>query len=82
MIDYQKTSELLIKEYGVMKGMQMNAIVLPNVIKDFEQILRNAPRGAVTTEEYRFDDIKGSIKLTGCDCKITEITVNHSKLQL
>ena len=59
-----------IEKYGAVKGLQMAAVVLPNVTKDFEEMLKKAPAGAIVKEEYLFDDIKGGIRMEGSDGKI------------
>ena len=70
-MDYAKTQEALMQRYGAIKGLQMNATVMPNLVRDFTGMLEKAPRGQEISEDYLFDDIKGGIRLIGRDGEIT-----------
>lgn len=60
-----KLNQVLIKEYGIEKGLRIATVVIPNLINDFRKSLNNAPRGVVIKEIYRFEDIDGCIEFTG-----------------
>ena len=87
-MDYtKKINELLIEEFGLNDGMRMAGTVLPNILSDFRKtkILKTL-QGLNVSEEYRFDDRKGSIFLTGYrDSKniphITEIKINERSVK-
>ncbi len=66
MIDTQKLIRKLDNLYGTGKGTEVCMTVLPSVLADFQKMLKASPCGTPVTEEYRLEDGKGSLLLTGC----------------
>ena len=75
MIDYNKTMAELVEKFGPVQGMHINAVVLPNIEKDFRSMLESAPSFAKVKEEYIFDEKIGKITLEGSNRKITAVVV-------
>lgn len=76
----EEIKNLLIKEYGFNTGFRIASLVLPNIIADFKKKLMNSLVGSSCSEEYRFDDMEGSIILKGTrisenECAVTGATI-------
>ena len=59
----------LIKEleeiYGKDKGMTVFRTIMPGIIADFDKMLNAAAVGELVTEDYRLEDRKATLRLTG-----------------
>lgn len=53
------------KRYGSAEAMRVYLTVIPPVIADFKGMLEQSVPGTELTEEYRLEDGKGTIRLTG-----------------
>ena len=50
--------------YGEQEGMKVYLTVMPGIMADFDRMLGNRP-GELISEEYKLEDGKGSLILTG-----------------
>ena len=57
----QKLNEL----YGEGSGMKVYMTIMPGILSDFQKMLASSPIGETVTEEYRLENGKGIIVLTG-----------------
>ena len=65
MIDTQRLIQELDARYGAGSGAKICMTVLPGILADFQKMLTSAAPGKTMREEYRLDDGKGSILLSG-----------------
>ena len=72
--------ELLIKEYGFNDGFRIYTVVIPSITKDFMQKLNSSLIGLPISEEYCFDDLKGSITLYGIRLSNGNVKINSIKI--
>ena len=63
-MDTQKIINQLDEIYGSGKGMNVYTTIMPGILADFDQMLGKA-KGAQVTEEYRLEEGKGSLYVTG-----------------
>ena len=63
-MDTQKIINQLDEIYGPGKGMGIYMNIMPGILADFDRMLKKS-KGAALTEEYRLEDGKGSICVTG-----------------
>ncbi len=63
-MDTQKIINQLDEIYGSGKGMNVYTTIMPGILADFDRMLGKA-KGAQVTEEYRLEDGKGSLYVTG-----------------
>lgn len=75
-VDITAINNALVNDYGLIEGMRIGSVVIPNILDDFENMLANAPRSVIVREDYNFDDIRGTIHIEGQDGKIIAMTVN------
>ncbi len=64
MMDTQKIINRLDEIYGPGKGMSVYMNIMPGILADFDKILGKS-KGSMVTEEYRLEDGKGSLYVTG-----------------
>lgn len=55
----------LIDIYGPAEGMRAAAVMLPGIRSDFTAMLRSAAKGSRVSEEYKTEDLRARIVLTG-----------------
>lgn len=65
MIDTQKLIERLDTLYGTGNGTKICMTILPGILTDFQKLLAASVPGIKLQEEYRLDDGKGTLLLTG-----------------
>lgn len=53
------------KAYGKTEGFRIYTTILPGILGDFKKMLRFAKLNTEVSEEYKIDDGKRSVKLTG-----------------
>ena len=62
-------SEALIRKlnelYGEGAGMKVYATIMPGILSDFQKMLSSSAIGETVIEEYRLEDGKGTIVMTG-----------------
>ena len=63
-MDTQKIIKQLDEIYGLGKGMDIYMKIMPGILADFDRMLSKA-KGAQTMEEYRLEDGKGVLYVTG-----------------
>ena len=51
--------------YGEGSGMKVYTTIMPGILSDFQKMLVSSAIGETVTEEYRLEDGKGIIALTG-----------------
>ena len=54
-----------VRVYGQKRGLAVCNVVMPAVMGDFRKTVLNAEPGAAVTEQYRTDDRKTDVRLTG-----------------
>ena len=64
MMDTQKIINRLDEIYGPGKGMKIYMNIMPGILADFDKMLGKT-KGAKVTEEYRLEDGKASLCVTG-----------------
>ncbi len=64
-MDAQAVIGRLNRIYGADKGFRIYAVVMPGILKDFRRMLEAAAPGETVREEYRLEDGKAAIFLTG-----------------
>ena len=64
MMDTQKIINQLDEIYGAGKGMNVYMNIMPGILADFDRMLGKA-KGDQVTEEYRLEDKKAVIYVTG-----------------
>ena len=57
----QKLNEL----YGDEQGMKVYVTIMPGILADFKKMLSSAAPGEEISEEYRLEDGKGTVVVTG-----------------
>ncbi len=55
----------LTEVYGIPEGIRMAAVMVPGILRDFEGMVLAAERGFRVQEEYRSEDLRARIGLTG-----------------
>ena len=65
MIDTQKLTGKLDLLYGAGNGTKVCMTILPGILADFQKMLAASAPGTKLQEEYRLDDGKGTLLLTG-----------------
>ncbi len=63
-MDTQKIINQLDDIYGPGKGMKIYMNIMPGILADFDKMLKES-KGAGVTEEYRLEDGKGVLYVTG-----------------
>lgn len=63
-MDTQKIINQLDEIYGPGKGMSIYMNIMPGILADFDRMLKKS-KGAALTEEYRLEDGKASLYVTG-----------------
>ncbi len=63
-MDIEKIIKQLDDIYGTGKGMNIYMNIMPGILADFDRMLGKA-NGDQVTEEYRLEDGKGSLYVTG-----------------
>ena len=63
-MDTQKIINQLDEIYGIGRGMEVYMTIMPGILADFDRML-GAAKGTRVTEEYRLEDGKGSLYVTG-----------------
>ena len=63
-MDTQKIINQLDDIYGPGKGKEIFMTIMPGIIADFDRML-SATKGSLVTEEYRIEDGKGTLYVTG-----------------
>ena len=61
----QKVIEDLDRIYTKGEGMKVYTAIMPGILGDFDRMLKGAPAGKSLTEEYRLEDGKGVLYVTG-----------------
>mgnify|MGYP002624059976 CR=1 FL=1 len=56
---------ILQEKYGYEKGMQVFMTVMPGIMADFRKMLAASPVGMPVMEEYKLEDGKAVITLSG-----------------
>lgn len=51
--------------YGINEGLRMAGIVVPGIINDFEEMVKKAAEGTIVKEEYRLEDGRAVIFISG-----------------
>ena len=51
--------------YGEGEGMKVFTTIMPGILSDFQKMLSSSSVGEIVTEEYRLEDGKGTIVMTG-----------------
>ena len=64
MMDTQNIINQLDEIYGPSKGFEVYTNIMPGILADFDRMLKGA-KGLQVTEEYRLEDGKGSLYVTG-----------------
>jgi len=65
MIDTQKLIGKLDLLYGTGNGAKICMTILPGILADFQKMLAASAPGSKVREEYRLDDGKATLLLTG-----------------
>ena len=65
MIDTQKLTGKLDLLYGAGNGTKVCMTILPGILADFQKMLAASAPGTKLQEEYRLDDGKGTLLLSG-----------------
>ena len=55
----------LTEIYGMAEGLKTAAVVIPGILRDFRGMLGDLPKGGRAREEYRTEDGRAVIILTG-----------------
>jgi hypothetical protein len=55
----------LAEIYGMAEGLKTAAVVIPGIMRDFQSMLGDLPKGGRAQEEYRTEDGRAVIILTG-----------------
>lgn len=55
----------LSKIYGMQEGIRMAGTVVPGIINDFHRMLQNKGTGEQVQEEYRLEDGRASVFVSG-----------------
>ena len=55
----------LTEIYGMAEGLKTAAVVIPGILRDFRGMLGDLPKGGRAQEEYRTEDGRAVIILTG-----------------
>ena len=64
-MDVQKIIDQLDGIYGSGKGFGVYTTIMPGILGDFEKLLKKSAKGSQVSEEYRLEDGKGSVYVTG-----------------
>ena len=51
--------------YGIQEGLSMAGRVVPGIMNDFNRMLHDCPAGESVQEEYRFEDGRSVVFISG-----------------
>ena len=55
----------LSKIYGIQEALRMAGTVIPGIMNDFNQMLSDSQRGKAVQEEYRLEDGRACVFISG-----------------
>ena len=65
MMDTQKIIDKLDGIYGQGRGMEVYTNIMPGILADFEKMVKNTKAGEKITEQYRTEDKRAVLTVTG-----------------
>ena len=65
MMDTQKIIDKLDGIYGKGRGMEVYTNIMPGILADFEKMVKNTKAGEKITEQYRTEDKRAVLTVTG-----------------
>ena len=65
MMDTQKIIDRLDGIYGKGRGMEVYTNIMPGILADFEKMVKNTKAGEKITEQYRTEDKRAVLTVTG-----------------
>ena len=80
MINTQELIQKLDKIYGTGNGTRICMTILPGILADFQKMLAASAPGSPVREEYRLEDGKGILFLTGIRKASGEIDIEAKLL--
>ena len=65
MMDTQKIIDRLDGIYGKGRGMEVYTKIMPGILADFEKMIKTSKTGQKITEQYRTEDKRAVLTVTG-----------------
>ena len=65
MMDTQRIIDRLDGIYGKGRGMEVYTNIMPGILADFEKRVKNTKAGEKITEQYRTEDKRAVLTVTG-----------------
>ena len=65
MMDTQRIIDRLDGIYGKGRGMEVYTNIMPGILADFEKMVKNTKAGEKITEQYRTEDKRAVLTVTG-----------------
>lgn len=77
MMDTQKIIDKLDGIYGMGRGMEVYTNIMPGILADFEKMVKKSATGARISEQYRTEDGRAVLTVTGSKRKngITDMSI-------